>query len=632
MTGQHPALTIGAAEVQELLTDADPAALLVPPRLLRRVIKQDRNIGGVGLQVPHRKTYTIGREQLLTIAERGELGVSEDRSLPERVILLACPENWLSSHTRDQALVRFWRLLFHARIDLTIGYAIADGGLTDASIRELIHRIGVVEVEEAFRVLRAENFLLPPADLRVCFTEFVALFFELRYFARPLLARYFPAMEDFGRVEAILAEVVDARFLFEATRLKDAPEPVAHAHDEHEPADARGEGLPTPRGLPSAWHCRRLLARADRAAQRGNVVRSAILRLQAADVAPPEHLDAARQGALADLERLVIRLQAALELHDREVEEWRAALPGLLGPASRGPWPPSARLLYDLQKVCIDYERDLYALDMVEWVASLGRKPIKRGVPLQAEVLLVKHLRQAAGRLARVRIGDEDRRRLAILLRAAIHHAEERLREKIRPILTESLEDVGFRPANRPEEVALKKIVEELLDRVTERGFLNMGDLRDAVSRNQLKLEDATAADTVLGDRLIKANRKLAITLDGVYHRGEIYLRLLQRLSSALFGTVTGRWITLFLILPFGGAFAALVFAQEMLHLAQVKVHVKGPPGLLAGAGFRASAEAAAAQAQQPRPEDPDDLGLEPEPPEEGEGGAFLESAKDIHP
>ena len=33
--------TIGAAELQKLLSDVDPAALLVKPRLLRRVIKDD---------------------------------------------------------------------------------------------------------------------------------------------------------------------------------------------------------------------------------------------------------------------------------------------------------------------------------------------------------------------------------------------------------------------------------------------------------------------------------------------------------------------------------------------------------------------------------------------------------------
>jgi len=46
-----------------------------------------------------------------------------------------------------------------------------------------------------------------------------------------------------------------------------------------------------------------------------------------------------------------------------------------------------------------------------------------------------------------------------------------------------------LRPENFPERVALEKLVEELLDRIIGTAF-TMGDLRDAVSRNQLKLPD----------------------------------------------------------------------------------------------------------------------------------------------
>ncbi|MBI1918093.1 MAG: hypothetical protein HYS12_25660 [Planctomycetes bacterium] len=566
MTDSPP--SIGTAELQRVLSSADPAALLVPPRLLRRVIKQDCGIPGMGLQVPHRKSYVVGRETLLTIAERDELGLAAATELPPTIVLLGCPETWLAAHTRSQALLRYWRLLFHARIDQALNQQFADGKLTDAALREKVQRLGQVEFEEACQVLRQENFLLPPGDLRICFREFVALYLELKYFARHLLGRYFPAIEDPDRVEPIFAEVIDADSLFTATRPEGAPDPILYrAHLE---AEEEREAAALTQGKPAPAHCLRLLARADKVAARGNVVRAALLRTRAAVIAPPDVLETARKGALADLDRLVNRLQSALELHDREAEEWRATLPALLGPAARGLWPPSARLLYDLQKVCVDYERDLYAVDLVEWVVSLGAKPIKRPVPLQSDVLLVKHLRNAAKRLGRANISEEDRRRLGILLRSAIHHCEERLREKLRPRLTDALEDVGFRPANYPEEVARKKIVEDVLDRVTERGFLTMGDLRDAISRNQLKLPDVGRPDTVLlGDQLIRLNRKLAVELDGVYHRGEIYLRWLQRLSSLFFGTQIGRWITLFLILPFGGAFAALVFAEEIFHLTQ---------------------------------------------------------------
>ena len=51
----------------------------------------------------------------------------------------------------------------------------------------------------------------------------------------------------------------------------------------------------------------------------------------------------------------------------------------------------------------------------------------------------------------------------------------------------------------------------------------------------------------------------------------------LQRLSSLTFGTRPGRWLTLFVLLPFGGAFATIVFILEMMHLAGLG-HVHHPP------------------------------------------------------
>ncbi len=66
-----------------------------------------------------------------------------------------------------------------------------------------------------------------------------------------------------------------------------------------------------------------------------------------------------------------------------------------------------------------------------------------------------------------------------------------------------------------------------------------------------------------LGDQLIRANRQLAADLDGVYHRGEIYLRWLQRLSAAAFGTHIGRLLTLYVALPFGCSIALLKMWDE---------------------------------------------------------------------
>src|SRR5205823_6007352 len=99
------------------------------------------------------------------------------------------------------------------------------------------------------------------------------------------------------------------------------------------------------------------------------------------------------------------------------------------------------------------------------------------------------------------------------------------------------------------------KLIEELLDLTVERGFLTMSDLRDAISRNNLKLPNLwRIQDVLVGDRLLRTNRRLAVVLDGVYRRGEVYLRLLQRVSSLSFGTRLGRILTRYFALPYGVA------------------------------------------------------------------------------
>ena len=107
-------------------------------------------------------------------------------------------------------------------------------------------------------------------------------------------------------------------------------------------------------------------------------------------------------------------------------------------------------------------------------------------------------------------------------------------------------------------------MIEELLDRVTENGFFTFSDLRDTVSGNQLKLADLADPHSFWrGDPLLRLDRRLATSMEGVYRAGEFYLRWLESGSSLLFGTVAGRLLTRNVLLPFGGAFlliCAIVF------------------------------------------------------------------------
>jgi hypothetical protein len=568
---------IDTTELARALEAADPAVLLVAARILRRVIKQDRSLSTLGLQVPHPKTYAIDRLTLLQIADPRELEIEPGRTLPETVILIARPEPVkLAQLAAAEALVKFWRRLFHARVHLALEQRLKEGQVTEAGIRQRIQRIGQTEFNEVRNVLLQENYLLPPVDDLSTYVEFAAVYLELRSFGRHLLPHYFPSLARLDEIDALLAEDVDAATLVAATRPAGAPGPQelpagALQEDEEEPpAPPPPQAEATPLA-PAAYERRR--RRAERAGGRGNLVRAAIVLTEAAAGRP--EVEAAAQGHINQLTR---RLQPALELTPAEVAAWRETLPALLPAAAQGFWSVEARLLYDLQKICLDHERGVYTVDAVGWLLSLGRRPLKRPLPAEREVLALKRLRKAARRIQRARLTETDRAQLADLLSAAVARREERLRGQFRPLLTAAFDRVALVPRNLPEEVARDKLIEELLDRIVANGYLNMGDLRDALSRNQLKLDDlAGPGQFVLGDPLIRLNRELAGALDGVYHRGEVYLRWLQRFSAAAFGTRPGRFLTRYLAVPFGGAFIVLSFITYMFEEVGLHVHLTVP-------------------------------------------------------
>ncbi|HZV04777.1 MAG TPA: hypothetical protein VE999_06815 [Gemmataceae bacterium] len=617
-----PVLTV--AELQRLLAQTEPGALLVPSRILRRVIKMDRGLAGPGLQVPHRKSYVVARERLLRIAGADELELEPGRELPPIPLLFPRPDRQrLAERDRATTLLKYWRLLFHARIHVAFQQARSASNGTQDKLRSRIQRIGLTEFDEATAVLRQESYLLPPGDAAAAYEEFAAVYLELRYFAPNMLPLYFPACSCLDTIDSVLAQDVDAAGLFAATRLEGTPNPAPpsipsladeketlarSAGDESEATPLLALGMGDVGDAPRAY--RRLLERAEKASRRGNMVRAAIFRMRAVTLAPSGQANPTRAAAQREMEQFSRRLQKAIDYPNDVAADWRQALFALLEPASRGIWPSESRLLYDLQKACIDRERPVYAVDLIEWFVSWGRRPIKRLLPFHDSVRVVKHLRSALHRLTAIRIDEPIRRRLIELLIESTHHAEHHLRERLRPVLRDALNKVGLTPRNIAEETARDKVVEELIDLVVEHGFLGMSDLRDAIARNRLKLPDLTGIEAsgvalapretagtlgaltqprsplryglakiavgfrtfFLGDQLIRANRQLATDLDGVYRRGEIYLRWLQRFSAAAFGTHIGRLFTLYLALPFGCSLALLKVWDEIVE------HLPGGP------------------------------------------------------
>ena len=589
----HGSARLTLAQLRAGLAEVAQEALLVAPRILRRVIREHTGVVRFGLRVPHRKNYTLDRDALLAIVDPWELGIAEGAQLPERMLLLPEPSTQrLASTPADELLTQYWRWLFHCRVHAALDERLKRGKLGSAEIRQRIHAIGETEFAEIRLVLDQENLLLPPRNDESVYCEFVATYLELRFFTPGFVSRYFPGIRN-RALDGILAQDVDASGLYSASRPDGASQPREVGElDEwiglSATADGRLPELPPPE-IPSETKYRVLMRKSRRPAEQGNIVRAAIYRAWAERCAPAEMVDRVRVAIKLDLAHLGQRLQAALEVKETSSHDWQEALFCLLAQTPRGIWTNEARLLYDLQKVCVDYEREIYRVDLVEWVLSWGRRPIKRRLPNQRDVLMLRHLHSALRRVPLARISQTQRGQLACLLREAAERVETRLRNQLRPILCQSLDEVGLVPRNLPERLARKKLIEEILDQVSQRGYVTMGGLRDAISRNRLKLPDVSGPrELFYGDALLRADRKLGAALEGVYHRGEIYLRMMQRASSLGFGTVLGRVFTKFIAVPYGGAFVTLFFLLHVWDLftkqqQAEEVHLTSPSVLALG-------------------------------------------------
>jgi hypothetical protein len=561
-------------------TGATPAVsvLVVDPRIIRRVIKRDRNLWGVGVHVPHDQCYAVGRDALRSTCTDSELG-SRSKTLDPTVVLVARPEDGEA----DGALL-IWRRTFHGLVHAHLDQRAFD----EATLRERINRVGQTEFDEVRQVLTQDELLIGSADDREAYFEFAASYLELRYFAPQLLERTFPAIADHAAILASLSRDVDAAPLLAQARPADAP-PLPDPSGVSEALESgKGDATISPA---SASEAASLQERAAAARAKGNLVRAAVDELR---IATAE----SRARAEADLLALARRLIAALEPPEGaprpssfghheggEPQAEARELPdaaGWVGPlrllasvaASRQDevLGVEARCLFDLQDACLDFERERRTIDVVGAALSFGRRKIVRPLPAARSVRVVRHLRNAREKAGHARVSPADRHRVEGLLELAEEQAEHKVRASLGPRIRAVLEQMGLVPRNTPERVAMSKLVEELLDQIVERGFLGIGHLRDSVSRSNLKLPNLSGVGQFWrGDALLLADERLAEELDGVYRRGEIYLRGLQKLSSVAFGTTSGRFLTRHLILP---GLLAFVTLEGLQHLLAIPAHL----------------------------------------------------------
>lgn len=559
-------------ELRRALARTDPGAFLAEARVIRRVIRELHGYARLTATIPHTDSQLVAADDIRSLTHPDELGLTSFDSLPDFCLLICQPEEEELQHWPLQELMQLtWRRLFHGTIDRELQRA-SRTSLTRAVVQSRIAAIGQVEFDEAHFVLHAEQRLVS-ADSRVeGYCEFAATFLEMQRFAPDLLPVWFPSLSGRLHVEQTIRRDVDPDAVYHTTRLYGAPLPDLTprvARDEARLTHTRRDWLSGSGATPSDRAYLRQLRRREYANERGNTVAAAIYAMRAAERATTEDKRrSAAEKARADIRQLVERLRQALDFPQDDSDDWQSSLWELATNAIHGFWNADKRLLYDLQKVCLDHERVTYKVDLVKWIVSRGRRPLRRPLNSVREVMMAKHLASSASRLVSVRLSGMERERLDGLLHSAAHLAEHQMRKRTRQALRKTLLDVGLVPESLPEHVAFDKLIEEALDCIAARGYLTMGYLRDAISRNDLKLPDLKhPRELILGDHLLRADDRLDLAMDGVYRRGEFYLRWLQIISSAFFGTPAGRFATQFLIIPFGGAKVIVVGATHLIHV-----------------------------------------------------------------
>ena len=556
-------------ELRRALTHADPSAFLVEPRVIRRVIRERYGFAHLSGSIPHAESQIVPADDVRHLVHPDELGLTSFSDLPTDCLLICQPDEGELEHWPMQELLQqVWRRLFHAQIDRELLRRLHTD-IHRADVQERIANIGQVEFDEAHFVLRNELRLVDAESRIEAWREFVALYLEMKHFEPDLLTVWFPSVVERPQIDDVLARDINAVEILKRTQLYGATSPDLTPHvvrDEARLINTRrdwslGIGIvPSDRAYVSQ------LRRRERANERGNTVAAAVCAIRAAQRATSDDKrDAAQEKARADVRYLVERLRRAINFPEQDTDAWQASLWELATNSVHGFWNSEKRLLFDLQKVCLDHERVTYKVDLVKWAVSRGRRPLRRPLNSLREVMMAKHLASSAARLVYVRLSGIERERLTALLQQAARLAEQQMRERMRPVIQQTLRDVQLIPANIPEQVAFDKLTEDSLDCIVDRGYLTMGYLRDQISKNDLKLPDLTQLHELWrGDHLLRADDRLDVALDGVYRRGEFYLRLLQITSSLFFGTRAGRFATLFLLIPFGGA---LVVVEGVKHI-----------------------------------------------------------------
>lgn len=637
-TGSGLTQSIFGYDDASLIASVCSDARLVPERILRRIARERHSMIDQGRIILHDDLAVIPDSLLIGLIDNDELAMNPGDRRPDMWILLNEFSNREQSHWSDSRRRReLWRRLFHGMIDQSLLNRRISGQWRRSLVRAWSEALGESTLKEIQTVLYSDQRILGDTSDAQMLAEFASVYLELKWFEPEALPLVFPGLSQLPAeaLSWITREVPCAQF-YEASKLpgSDLQSPWTGlewiteqwrvSQSDHCPSDFHEDAIelsqePSVKSFDQKvlsitqidaetdrmWsslisdrlkiqmlggddainqRLRNALAIGLKSEKNGNFVGAArwlkkaqrYAREKSSNQTTGIHPEQAIRGLGQNLAHVL--------KNPGDEKLWQMVLIKVFESDRGSFWTRNIRLLYDLQKVVHAWEHPLYVIDWGATIRSLGTKPARRNLPNLPYVLMLRHLRTALGRLPVLQVDETVKRILRRLLERSIHQVEHRFRTHIRPILETSMAKANIVPMNLPEKVALQSVIDQLIDIVVEQGYFTLGHLRDNLSRNDLKLQDLQSIKQWWkGDSLLQADRILEQQLLGIYRRGEIYLRGLQRASSAVFARPLGRTLTWFVTLPFLGAFmlmGGLYFIPEELNhwvLESFNLHIHVP-------------------------------------------------------
>lgn len=559
-------------ELRQIVLAEHPDLLLVSPHVFQLIMKHDLlQKYGIQPQLPQRTFYEIHPDQLFRYVWVEELGVERERLPKDSVTLVQLPEKpKLRSMSREAILLDMWRQIFQARVHQALWRAFHSDSFSQATIQARIEEIGRCEFAEARTVLEEESFLFPLEGTAYVYMDFVAFFLQSQKFTPELTTFYFPGLFSPTAIEKIVGQDLNVEACWGSSRLEGAAWPKDVTSSER--AEAQESKPTSPIQVPETQPLPESL---QKHLNKSNYLRAFLAALRADQKAEPSvSVGFIEEGlGFSVLGELGKALEGVMGDEGPRAEEWQRALYALTPQIRLGLASSAGRLLYVLQKLVREQRRELYQIDLVDWALSLGKRPMKRDLRNVREVLSCRYIRRMLATLGNIRLPREQHKALLRCLETSLAIAERRLREKFQPLFSEVFAEVGLQPSNRPESIAEQNLTAELVDLIVQQGYFSMSQLRDAIARNNLNMDDLQVSKELwAGDALLRADQLFHERAQGVYRRGEVYLRGLQRGSSLFFGTKAGRTLTLWLLLPLVASFVMLEGLQHILHVFTKKL------------------------------------------------------------